>query len=64
MRLTNNVYEWDSLPVVLKLPDVCRILHVCDRTARKYLQAGEIPSIKVGKSYVVERDKLRRYLEG
>ena len=47
----------------LKLPEVARRLGVSERTARRYVRAGELPSVYVGNSYRVSEEDLEKYLE-
>lgn len=56
--------EWESLPVVLTLEEVCAVLRVCDKTARGLLQKGELKGRTVGGHWLVTRQALKDYLEG
>lgn len=47
----------------LKLAEVARRLGISERTARRYVRAGELPSVFVGNSYRVRAEDLERYLE-
>ncbi|MDP8952725.1 MAG: helix-turn-helix domain-containing protein [Actinomycetota bacterium] len=46
----------------LKLPEVARRLGVSEKTARRYVKAGELPSVFVGNAYRVSEEDVERYL--
>ena len=57
--------RWDKVPVVLTSGEVAVLLDMREPYARDLMRDGEIPGAKkVGKSWRVERDTLRRYFEG
>ena len=49
-------------PRFLKPRDVSRILGLSPNTVRTAIRRGEIPGIRVGSSYLVEREGLERLL--
>lgn len=48
----------------LKIPEVARRLDVSEKTARRYVKAGTIPSVFVGGAYRVSEAGLLKYLQG
>jgi len=46
----------------LKLPEVARRLGVSEKTARRYVKAGDLPSVFVGNAYRVSEEDVERYL--
>jgi excisionase family DNA binding protein len=48
----------------LKLSEVAQRLGISERTARRYVRSGEIPSVFVGGAYRVSEEDLASYLEG
>lgn len=48
----------------LKIPEVARRLDVSEKTARRYVKAGTIPSVFVGGAYRVSEEDLAQYLQG
>ena len=48
----------------LKIPEVARRLDVSEKTARRYVKAGTIPSVFVGGAYRVSEEDLAKYLQG
>ena len=47
---------------LLKLPEVAQRLGVSEKTARRYVKAGSIPSIFVGGAYRVSEEDVAKYL--
>lgn len=48
----------------LKLPVVARRLGVSEKTARRYVKSGALPSMFVGGAYRVSEEDLKGFLEG
>ncbi len=48
----------------LKIPEVARRLDVSEKTARRYVKDGTLPSVFVGGAYRVSEEDLGDYLEG
>jgi excisionase family DNA binding protein len=48
----------------LKLPEVARRLGVSEKTARRYVKSGALPSIFVGGAYRVSEEDLEGFLQG
>ncbi|PLS85372.1 MAG: hypothetical protein CYG60_12945, partial [Actinobacteria bacterium] len=48
----------------LKLPDVARQLGVSEKTARRYVKSGALPSVFLGGAYRVREADLEKFLEG
>jgi excisionase family DNA binding protein len=48
----------------LKLAEVARKLDVSEKTARRYVKSGEIPSVFIGNKYRVSKDDLQEYIRG
>jgi excisionase family DNA binding protein len=46
----------------LKLPDVARRLDVSEKTARRYVKSGELPSVFIGGAYRVSENDLEAFL--
>jgi excisionase family DNA binding protein len=47
----------------LKLPEVARRLGVSEKTARRYIKSGTLPSTFIGGAYRVDEEDLKQYLE-
>jgi excisionase family DNA binding protein len=47
----------------LKLPEVARRLDVSEKTARRYVRSGELPSVFIGGAYRVSESDLAEFLE-
>lgn len=48
----------------LKLPEVARRLGVSEKTARRYIKSGKLPSVFIGGTYRVEEEDLEVFLQG
>lgn len=48
----------------LKLTEVARRLDVSEKTARRYVKAGVLPSVFVGNAYRVSEPDLEEFLRG
>ena len=55
--------EWADMPVVLTINEMCAILGIGESKAYRLLSEPGFPRVKIGKTYKVYRDGLRRYLE-
>lgn len=55
-------YDTDSIPRFLKTGEVSRMLGLSPNTIRTAIRNGDIPGIRVGGSYLVEREALERLL--
>lgn len=47
----------------LKIPEVAQRLDVSEKTARRMVKGGKLPSVFIGGAYRVSEDDLERYLE-
>ena len=47
---------------LLKLPEVAQRLEVSEKTARRYVKAGVLPSVFVGNAYRVNEEDVEEYL--
>ena len=52
-----------SLTEQLKLPEVAHRLGVSEKTARRYIKSGTLPSVFVGGAYRVSEEDLDEYLQ-
>lgn len=48
----------------LKIPEVARRLDVSEKTARRYIRSGELPSTFIGGAYRVSEEDLASYQKG
>ena len=48
----------------LKLPEVARRLGVSEKTARRYIKSGTLPSMFLGGAYRVSEEDLEAFLQG
>lgn len=56
--------DWNSLPLLLKVKDVQRILGVSKTTAYELMHSKKFPVVRVGeKCFRVPRDAFARWLE-
>jgi excisionase family DNA binding protein len=57
-------YGRRSVAEQLKLPEVARRLGVSEKTARRYIRSGTLPSMFIGGAYRVEEADLEAFLQG
>lgn len=48
----------------LKIPEVARRLDISEKTARRYIRSGELPSAFIGGAYRVSEEDLASYQKG
>lgn len=56
--------DLNQYPATLTVHQTGEILKCCDRTVLNKLRSGEIPGVKIGKSWAISKDVVRRILEG
>jgi excisionase family DNA binding protein len=56
------VTDWDSLPQVLTLTELCAVLRVSRALAVRMIERGEIAARKVGREWRIDKDALIAYL--
>jgi excisionase family DNA binding protein len=62
--VTARATDWDSVPIVLDVPAVGRLLGLGKNATYQAIATGELPSLRVGRRVLVPRDRLRALLEG
>ena len=56
--------NWNDVPLVLNLTQLCVLLNISDKTAKQLLDSGKIKATKDGKSWRIDREMVREYLHG
>lgn len=64
LRKWNLVTDWDSLPQVLTLAELCAVLRVSRALAVRMIGRGEIAARKVGREWRIDKGALIAYLNG
>ena len=62
-QYTSVPAEWADMPMVLTVEEVCAILGIGQSKAYRLMSEPGFPMVKIGKTYKIYRDGLRRYLE-
>lgn len=62
-QFTAAPVEWANMPMVLTIDEMSAILGIGGSKAYRLLYEPGFPRVKIGKTYKVYRDGLRRYLE-
>lgn len=57
-------YGWDQMPVLLTVPEAANLLRISEQGLRTILREGKLPALKIGRAWRVERDAVRRLMEG
>lgn len=53
---------FEKLPAALKVKDLVPLLQVSHNTAYALVRSGQIRSIRVGQTYLIEREAVAEYL--
>ena len=51
-------------PKVYSVKDLARIFNKDPETIRRWIKSGYLPAVKMGGSYIIEDEALRRILRG
>lgn len=51
--------DWDALPVMLTVPEICKVLRISESTCLKLLHSGDLPGIRIGNSWRLNKEHLR-----
>lgn len=54
--------DYDSLPLVLTVADICKVLDISRNTAYQMINSGAIKAIRVSKQIRIPKDALIEYL--
>lgn len=54
--------DYDSLPLVLTVADICKVLDISRNTAYQMVNSGAIKAIRVSKQIRIPKDSLIEYL--
>lgn len=54
--------DYDSLPLVLTVADICKVLDISRNTAYQMVNSGAIKAIRVSKQIRIPKDALIKYL--
>lgn len=60
----SNVKTRDDLPLVLTIPQVAKIMNVCEQTCRNEARAGRMPAVHCGRKWLIPRDRFLKWLDG
>lgn len=55
--------DWDALPVLLTVEEVCAVLKISETTALKLLNNGDIPACKMAGQWRISKNSLRDTVE-
>ena len=64
VKRSKKYYGWDQLPVMMTSEEASCVLRVTEVTVRTMIRDGRLPGVKIGKSWRIDRDQLRRFVEG
>ncbi|MBR1851611.1 MAG: helix-turn-helix domain-containing protein [Lachnospiraceae bacterium] len=48
---------------LFEVEEVCDMLHICKSTAYKLLRRGELPGRKIGGKWLIDVNKLEKYIK-
>ena len=55
--------DWDALPVLMTVEEVCAVMKISETTALKLLNSGELPGRKIAGSWRISKSDLRTTVE-
>lgn len=64
MASAKYITNWSQVKLVLNLNEIAYVLGVTLVTARKLCRDGEIPAVKLGGEWRIEKNRLIDYLNG
>lgn len=54
---------WDNVPIILSIRDVAQLLDIGQTKAYELVNSGTIPRLKIGKTFKISRDVLKKWIE-
>lgn len=63
MKFTMTFTDWDRMPVLLQMEQVCCLLKCADVTVVKHINLGHFKGNKLGKRWMIDRDSVREYFQ-
>lgn len=64
-RRSTPIYtNWDTVPVVMSIGELCIVAGLSYPTVLKRLQNGEIPGRKINGQWRIDKEAFRRYIRG
>ena len=61
--LKKNTTSFDSLPLIMTVADIQRILHTSRAGAYKIMASDGFPKMKIGKRVLAEKDAFKKWLD-
>ena len=55
-----EISNWDDLPCLLQMTDVCAVMKISEPTALNMIRTGDLPGVKKGATWYVEKEALRQ----
>jgi len=62
-RISRREYQRISAGETYSVTELAGLLGLCERTTRIALRAGDIPSIRVGKRYILPRSAIAEWMK-
>lgn len=56
--------DWSQYPVTLTVHQSAEVCGCCDRTILNKLRSGELQGVKLGRSWRISKEYLRRLIDG
>lgn len=63
MKFTMTFTDWDKLPVLLQMEEVCCLLKCSDVTVVKHINLGHFNGNRLGRRWLIDRDSVREYFQ-
>ena len=62
-RYTKTYMNWEQVPLVLNVSEVCILLHVSDRTVRNLLTSGKLKGRQMDGKWLITKDNVQKFLD-
>lgn len=56
---TKEYHSWDELPLLLDIEMACIVLRISEDSVRQMCRNGDLPAIRIGKQWRIDKEKLR-----
>ena len=57
------ITNWDKVPVLIDIPYAMVLLGMSRPTVTNLCKNGDLPAVKIGEQWRIDRDKLKSYIK-
>ena len=63
MKWKNEYTDWDDLPLIISVNELCVLLRISKPTALKLLDSNKIKAKKTENRWFISKEAVKKYLE-